>query len=171
MMSAFAVPMWTSGRCHLAVQIGQNEVRKPYRPTGLHFRLSNMIFSEFLANRGVDLCFGVAIQEARDLSTALMGFEEVGPIHKLVRIVNPLPHLRKLWKLPLPRWGRSPLSWRLRAASTRALRGCSVTPFDHFGEAHQDAWRRYAGRGVMTCRDAEYLEWRYVDCPLGHYSR
>ena len=171
LISAFAVPFRIGGQRLLASQVGHNDILAPYRSSSVYFELVSTVFRELVDQPGVDFCFGVAIKETRDLSIVLMGFEEVGPIRKLVKIINPIPHLRKKWNVPLPQWVGSPVATHHRLGSDRALRGFTVGPFEHFGDAHDLAVEQARGDHLLVCRDASYLEWRYTACPLQHYEK
>jgi hypothetical protein len=97
-----------------------------------------------------------------------MGFDEVGPIGKLVKIVNPVPHLRRKWA-PAPgpgdagRDGDAPRGSRLR--------GLRVARFAHFFEIDDGGWPEAHPQHVMASRDAASMEWRYVECPLQSYEK
>src|SRR5688572_11448465 len=93
LISAFAVPFRMGGQRLLASQVGQNDILTPYRSSSVYFDLVTTVFRELVDQPGVDFCFGVAIKETRDLSVMLMGFDEVGSIRKLVKIIDPVPHL------------------------------------------------------------------------------
>lgn len=170
LISAFAVPFRLGGQRLLASQVGHNDIITPYRSSGVYFELVSTVFRELVDQHGVDFCFGIAIKETRDLSMVLMGFDEVGSIRKLVKIIDPVPHLREKWNVPLPRWVGSLVAKR-HLGSHRALRDCTVSRFEHFGDAHDLALSQSHGHHLLVCRDASYLEWRYTDCPLQHYEK
>jgi hypothetical protein len=100
-----------------------------------------------------------------------MEFDEVGPISKLVKIINPVPHLRKKWPLPLPRSLGTPVTMGRRRAVRRALRDLTVARFDHFSEVDDGGWRESHARQVIASREPSYMEWRYVACPLQLYEK
>jgi hypothetical protein len=171
LMSAFAVPFRLDGRQILASQMGYNDVLKTYRSAGTYFELATTVFHELVDRRGIDFCFGIAIKETRDLSLVLMGFEEVGPIAKLVKVLNPVPHLRKRLRLPLPRSLGALAAAGARRAARRALRGFTASTFEHFSEVDDGRWRDANPRQMFASREAPDMEWRYVACPLGHYEK
>lgn len=171
LMSAFAMPFRVAGRQRLASQMEHNDVLKSHRYTNAYFQLATTVFRELVDRRGIDFCFGVAIKETRDLSTVLMGFEEVGPIAKLVKILNPVPYLRKSWKLSLPRRLGALTAVGKRRGARRALRGLTALRFEHFSEVDDGRWKDANPRQVFASRDPSYMEWRYVRCPLQHYER
>jgi hypothetical protein len=171
LMSAFAVPFRMDGRPLLASQMGHNDVLRSHRSANAYFLLATTVFRELVDGRGFDFCYGVSIKETRDLSVVMMGFEEVGPIAKLVKILNPVPHLRKKWSLPLPRrLGRLASVGRRRRA-LRALRGLEARPFEHFSEVDDGRWKDANPGKLSASREPSYLEWRYVQCPLQHYQK
>ena len=171
LMSAFAVPFRLGGRPLLASQMGHNDVLRSHRSASAYFLLASTVFRELVENRGVDFCFGISIKETRDLSVVIMGFEEVGPIAKLVRVLNPVPHLRKRWKLPLPRALGGLAALGQRRAARRALRRLTASPFDHFSEVDDVRWTDANPRHLSASRNAAQMEWRYVSCPLRHYHK
>lgn len=166
LMSAFAVPFRLGGRRVLASQMGHNDVLKSHRSANAYFLLATTVFRELVDRRGIDFCYGVSIKETRDLSMVMMGFEEVGPIAKLVKVLNPVPHLRKKSKLPLPRRLGTLTALGQHRRARRALRDFSYSRFDHFSEVDDGRWKDANPRQVFASRDPAYLEWRYVECPL-----
>jgi GNAT acetyltransferase-like protein len=171
LMSAFAVPFRLDGRQVLASQMGHNDVLKSHRSANAYFQLATTVFRELVDRRGIEFCYGVSIKETRDLSIVMMGFEEVGPIAKLVKVLNPVPHLRKRWGLPLPRRLGALRSLGTRRRARLALRGFTGSRFDHFSEVDDAGWKDASPRKVFASRDPSYLEWRYVECPLQHYQK
>lgn len=171
LISAFAVPFRLGAERLLASQVGHNDILASYRSSTVYFDLVSTVLRELVDQPGVDFCFGIAVEQTRDLSVVLMGFDEVGSIRKLVKIIDPVPHVRRNWGVPLPRWVGSLARAPHRLASRRALRGLTVSRFEHFGEAHDRAMQRAPGDHLLVCRDASYLEWRYTACPLRHYVK
>jgi len=170
LMSAYAVPFRVGGRTLVASQMGHNDVLRSHRSANAYFLLSTTVFRELVDGRGFEFCYGVSIKETRDLSVVMMGFEEVGPIAKLVKILNPVPHLRKKWRLPLPR-ALGALAMLGRRGAARTLRGLDASPFEHFSEIGDGSWTDAHREKVCASRDPPYLEWRYVRCPLRHYQK
>jgi hypothetical protein len=151
--------------------MGHNDILRSHRSAPVYFQLANTVFHELVDRRGIDFCFGIAIKETRDLSVVLMEFDEVGPISKLVKIINPVPHLRKKWKLPLPRSLGTPVAMARRWAVGRALRDLTVARFDHFSEVDDGGGPEYHARQMIASREPSYMEWRYVSCPLQFYEK
>lgn len=170
MSSAFAVPFRVDGRPLLATQLGPNDVLKSHRSTNAYFQLATTVFNELLDGRGTGFCYGVAVKETRDLSVVMMGFEEIGAITKLVRILNPVPHLRKRWKLPLPRRLGALAAAGTRGKARRSLLTFDARPFHHFSEV-EGSWTDARPGRVFAARDPSYLEWRYVKCPVPEYRK
>jgi hypothetical protein len=166
LMSAYAVPFRLDGRAVLASQMGHNDVLRSYRSANAYFLLSTAVFRELVDRPGIEFCYGVAIKETRDLSVVMMGFEEVGPIAKLVKVLNPVPHLRRKLRLPLPRALGAPAAVGPRRAARAALRGLVASPFEHFSELPGGGWPEARPGLVFASREPSYLEWRYVRCPL-----
>ena len=171
MMAAFAMPFLLGGQRLLASQLGHNDILRSHRSANVYFQLATTVFHELLEERGIDFCFGIAIKETRDLSVVMMGFDEVGPISKLVQIVNPVPHLRKKSKLPLPRSLGIPVAMGRRRGVSRALRGFTVARFDHFSEVDGPAWQEGHTRHLIASRESSHMEWRYVACPVQVYDK
>jgi hypothetical protein len=171
LMSAYAVPFRANGRPLLASQMGHNDVLRSHRSANAYFLLASTVFRELVDGRGFDFCYGVSIKETRDLSVVMMGFEEVGPIAKLVKVLNPVPHLRKKWRLPLPRGLGAVASLGRRRRAGRALQGLEASRFEHFSEVDLGRWTDAHPEKVCASRDPSYLEWRYVRCPLRHYQK
>jgi hypothetical protein len=171
LIAALAVPFRMGERRLLASKMEYNAILAAYRGSGVFFGLVTTVYRDLVDKPGVDFCFGIAIKETRDLSVVLLGFEDVAPIGKLVQIINPLPHLRKKWKLPVPRWLGTPFARLKHRRSRGALRGFRASAFEHFGEAHEKTWHEARSERLLVRRDASYLEWRYTACPLQHYEK
>jgi hypothetical protein len=151
--------------------MGQNSVLKSHRSASAYFHLAATVFHELVDQRGIDFCFGIAIKETRDLSVVMMGFEEVGPIAKLVKILNPVPHLRRELRLPLPRRLGTLTAVGTRRRVRRALGDFTASRFEHFSEVDDGRWKDANPRQVFASREASHMEWRYVGCPLQHYEK
>src|SRR5262245_2876615 len=171
LMSAFAVPFVIDGRRVVASQMGHNDVLQSYRSANAYFLLATTASRVHVYTRWCAVVYGVAIKETRDLSIVMMGFEEFGPIAKLVKVLNPVPHLRKRWKVPLPRALGALAAVAAGRAARRSLRGLEASPFDHFSEVDDGRGSGSGPAKVFASRDPSYLEWRYVSCPLQHYRR
>lgn len=171
LMSAYAVPFQVDGRAVLASQMGHNDVLKSHRSANAYFLLSSAVFRELVDRPGIGFCYGVAIKETRDLSTVMMGFEEVGPIAKLVKVLNPVPHIRRRWRIPLPRALGGLAALGQGRAARAALRGLTASPFEHFSELSYGGWEEARPGRVFASREPAYLEWRYVRCPLPRYRK
>ena len=166
LMSAFAMPFRLDGRTLLATQMGHNDVLKSHRSASAYFLLAATVFRELVENRGFDFCFGVSIRETRDLSVVLMDFEEVGPIAKLVRVLNPVPHLRKRSGVLLPRGLGRLAAIPAGRAARRALRPFAASTFEHFAEVDDGRWGRAHADHLSVSRESAHMEWRYVSGPL-----
>jgi len=171
LMSAFAVPFRLDGRQLLASKMEHNDVLRSHRSAGAYFQLATTVFQELVDRRGIDFCLGFAIQETRDLSTVMMGFEEVGPVAKLVKILNPVPHLRRKVKLPLPRSLGTLAAVGKRREARRALGDLTASRFEHFSEVDDPVWKDANPGRLFASREPSYLEWRYAKCPQPRYER
>ena len=171
LMSACAVPFRLGGQQLLASQMEHNDILRSHRSANVYFELAMTVFRELLDQRGIDFCFGIAIKETRDLSVVLMEFDEVGPISKLVKIINPVPHIRKKLKLPLPRPLGTPFAMGKRWGVSRALRNFTIARFDHFWEVDDGGWQQDHAHHLIASRAPSYMEWRYVICPLQFYEK
>jgi len=140
-----------------------------HRGGGVYFQLAHAVMEEG-ARRGIAFGFGFATEDTRALSVDLLGFDLVGPVHRLTKVLD-YGHYAGAWLGP--RAARMVRRVAVRARGRGPRRpvplGASVAPFDHFDEGF-DRLAADPGR-VMTIRDATYLNWRYADCPTTRYGR
>lgn len=170
LMAAFAIPMLVSGRSCIACQFGHNEVLPEYRPAGVYFGLAAAVVFELGIDREAAFAFGVAIDETRELSTVMLGFHEVGPVHKWVRLINPVPHAVKKLRLPIPRFVGAPMAYLNRLRVQRTIANRRIQIVTHLDERHDVAWTATPKSTIVIDRNAAFLEWRYLRCPLGYYE-
>jgi hypothetical protein len=169
-MAAFALPMLVAGRACTAAQLGHIELRREYRSGGSYFALAAALVEQLELPTRAAFAFGAANDDSRDLSVVMLGFDEIGPARKFVRICNPVPHLARRLHLPLPAVLGRPLSV-LQAMWARRAAGGRMEAVQHFDARHDALWKASPKAGVMTIRDAAYLNWRFRSGPdAPHYD-
>lgn len=165
------LPMHTKVGDRIALHVSDNEIEEAYRSGATLLRMNGAVRAKHGGMPDyVAFQFAVAVDEARDYSIVVLGFEPVFPIVKFVKIVDPGPYLAR--KLPIPNvdllWDpyRAMQRWR---AGRRAPAGSerpdpgSVAFFDRL-------WERCEKRDVMVRKDGEYIRWRYLECPGMDYA-
>lgn len=142
-----------------------------HRGGGLYFQLANAVMEE-AARRGIAFGYGFATEETRALSVDFLGFDLVGPVRRLSKVLDYGHYASELLGRRTARM--------LRPVATRALGWASRRPqplprnvarIDRFdGRVDRLAETLTLGR-IMVIRDAAYLNWRYADCPTVKYGR
>ncbi|MCE9613367.1 MAG: hypothetical protein K8T26_03770 [Lentisphaerae bacterium] len=165
MAGAFALPMQVPGGPCTASQVADNDILEPHRSTGTLFRLIETLNRAAGADSGRGFDFGLAIEQTRDFSTMMLGFETVAAIRKYVRILDPGRYLAARWHVPLGAGLGLPFRWRAHRAAVRLLRHQPVFALDRFDARFDALWARMRKAPIMVRKDAAYLNWRYARCP------
>jgi hypothetical protein len=142
-----------------------------HRGGGLYFRLANAVMEE-AARRGIAFGYGFATEETRALSVDFLGFDLVGPVRRLSKVLDYGHYASELLGRRTARM--------LRPVATRALGWASRRPrplprnvarIDRFDERVDRLAETLTLGRIMVIRDAAYLNWRYADCPMVKYGR
>jgi GNAT superfamily N-acetyltransferase len=124
------------------------------------------------------LCYGLAVPRMSRLSARIQKREDITlmVIDKRFLFLDPFPFL----STRMPAWAARLLAtlWRGHAAARRMLpatpipRSFSLHPVLRFDSDIDAVWQRYATRFRFSMtRDADYLNWRFVDSPIAYESR
>lgn len=142
-----------------------------YRGGGIYFQLAHAIIEEG-AKRGITFGFGFATEQTRALSVDFLGFDLVGPIHRLAKVLDYGHYAGALLgrrlagmvrRVTAPAHGRKP-------RRSLPLAG-NIAPVDRFDERFDRLAANLIQAPIMVIRDAAYLNWRYADCPTVAYGR
>ena len=141
-----------------------------HRGGGLYFQLAHAVIEE-AARRGIAFGFGFATEETRALSVDFLGFDLVGPVHRLTKVVDYGHYAsallgRRIGRMLRPVTARAR---RLRDWSTPSAR--NVARIDRFDDRVDRLTESLTLGRIMVIRDAAYLNWRYADCPTVAYGR
>jgi len=142
-----------------------------HRRGGVYFQLAEAIANEG-ARRRLAFGFGFATGESRALSTEFLGFTEVAPIRRWVKVLNYSHYAGSLL-------GRRAASALGAVASTLGRVGRDgpgrqpdgVVPIERFDPRFERLSLEPPLGAIMVARDAAYLNWKYVDCPTTRYRR
>lgn len=129
--------------------------------------LQKAICREALATH--DLLFG--LPNRKSVAAILrVGYRLLGPRTRRVRVLRSAPYLSRLLPPSLAAVAGPVLDWfrmgtaRLRRLAAPGFRGEWL---DRPDARFDDLWSRARDPGVLTgVRDAAFLAWRFVDCPL-----
>jgi hypothetical protein len=124
---------------------------------------------------GVDVIYGLPNRNALKIFER-QGYKVAGPLKRYVKVLKTGKYLASatgLKKAARPLAPLVDLGLRLKSPETlrRARGGRAVERVERFDERFDQLWDRLAGRApVMGVRTAEFLRWRYTDCPLQKYE-
>jgi hypothetical protein len=142
-----------------------------YRGSGIYFKLAYALIEEG-ARRGFGFGFGFATDQTRALSVDFLGFDLVGPIHRLAKVLDYGHYAGSLLGRRAARMAR-----RVTASARRGRyrpsrpRPGDIAAVDRFDGRFDGLAERLTQAPIMVIRDAAYLNWRYVDCPTVEYGR
>jgi len=142
-----------------------------YRSGGIYFHLAQAVVEEAV-KRGFAFGFGFATEETRALSVDLLGFDLVGPIHRLTKVLDYSHYAgaflgRRVARLLSPIAARG----RRRPHRRSAHLARDIAPVDRFDEQSGRLAASVTLGRIMVIRDAAHLNWRYADCPTVRYGR
>ncbi|GAB4330910.1 MAG: hypothetical protein Kow0099_01880 [Candidatus Abyssubacteria bacterium] len=145
-----------------------------YRKGTPFFRLHKMASDE-VDRRQWEFVYGISVKTTYRISTKVLGFSGVGPIRRMVKILNPVPFLGQRFRGriladslgAIARNGMRMLEWkRLKPSPTIEIR--HVESFD---KSFDELWERRARDfEIMVVRNSQYLNWRYCANPVQKYT-
>jgi hypothetical protein len=149
--AGYPVPMVDDGRNLIAHQIGDimtdRSVRQVGRgPTSILARTAQHFYDSFCRGK-VAFNYGFTTDAHRELSIRFLGSDAVEPAPYRVRDLKRNPFI------PITRRERWPRGWQLELVTDPG------PEFDNFFARVAPAYR------FLVRRDAQYLRWRYLECP------
>ena len=166
----FALPMSVSGAVVMAYQSTDNAILETHRAGNVYFSLIATLWNEVLIESKEAFVFGIAADVTRESSELFLGYETVAPLRKLVRVVNPGPHLRRRLALPFAHLAALPFASIVRFRAGRALRRVSadadVTRVAELDERYDALWKESPKAAITVSKHRRYLDWRFFECPV-----
>lgn len=154
--------------------LGVDIVELPeYQKGGPFFRLHKLATEEGSSRTAFTYAF--TIKKTYRIFTRLLRFKGVCPVCNFVKILNPTPFLQRKIKIRFfarlcGSIGRQIIKLRSNRKSPipDELTARNVEQFDHsFDRFWQQKVKKY---DIMTIRDADYLNWRYINNPEATYK-
>lgn len=169
-----------TGTIPVRFKVGSNEIiaSQPldlvflpqYRDRGTFFTIEK-IAREECENNHVKFNYGFTIKKTYRIATKFLGFVGVYPIFNMAKVLNPTPYLRQKIRVGLL---ASPLGYVakqvlnvLNRRKLSAFHGLTISEITRFDSRFDDLWSKEAAHyEVAVIRDSQYLNWRYVECPV-----
>ncbi len=131
--------------------------------------LGEILFQTWDRHSGASLGMGLSVGSHRLFRK--LKWPDVGPVPCLIKPLSPRAFARPGW----PAAANGALSMMVAPVvallRTRACVHPDVHRFEHFDARFTDLWQRVRSKfDFAVRRDAEYLEWRYVQSPHHRYS-
>jgi hypothetical protein len=164
------VRMRVHGRDVVATQQVDVAIVAGHRGGGIYFQLAGAMREE-VEKRGSAFGFGFATEETRALSVEFLGFDVVGPIRRLARVLDYGHYAGSLLGRRAARMARRVTATARRGGFASRPRAGSVAAVDRFDGRFDGLAAGLTPARIMVIRDAAYLNWRYVDCPTVQYGR
>lgn len=141
-----------------------------YRDRGTFFTIEK-IAREECKNKHIKFNYGLTIKKTYRIVTKFLGFAGVCPIFNMAKVLNPTPYLRQKIRVGLL---ASPLGYVakqvlnvLNRKKLSAFHGLTTGEITRFDIRFDDFWSKEADHyEVAVIRDCQYLNWRYVECPV-----
>ncbi|RMF85860.1 MAG: GNAT family N-acetyltransferase [Nitrospinota bacterium] len=149
-------------------------IDKGHRRFDVYYRLAELR-NAIDKKEGIAFKYGFAIEATSQIAQKTLGFQRVGPIPRLVKVLNSEPFLqRKLHLRAFSRLLAFPVNTVLRHFYPTKITvppGAQMREVKRFDERFDTFWSRIKGDyPIMTVKDCRYLNWRYVDIPHLHYT-
>jgi hypothetical protein len=165
------VRMRVHGRVVVASQQVDVAIMPEYRGGGIYFQLAHALIEEGM-KRGGTFGFGFATDQTRALSVDFLGFDLVGPVRRLAKVLDYAHYAGNLLGPRTAGVARRVLAAaRGRRGRRPRSRPGSITPVARFDARFDGLAGGLIPASVMVIRDTAYLNWRYVDCPTVAYGR
>jgi hypothetical protein len=115
---------------------------------------------------------GFAIEVTLEIATGILGFFQVSPVRKWVKILDPTIWLQRHIKIDsLARMGGRIFHKGLSLFDLRLQAGYSaLRPINHFDKRFDDFWESAQKPSISIVKDSTYLNWRYIECPVVNYE-
>jgi hypothetical protein len=131
--------------------------------------------TKMLVEGGAQLMYGFSITRTLRISIRMLRFKNVFHIMRLVRVLDATPLIEK--KVSSKRLAKlmgiisCTLLRLFRPTKLRIQEGYSFTEISSFDERFDRLMQAIAAcNKIMVYKDADYLNWRYVKCPLYEYK-
>jgi hypothetical protein len=164
------VRMRVHGREVLATQQVDVAIMAGHRGGGIYFQLASAMREE-VTRRGSTFGFGFATDQTRALSTEFLGFDLIGPVHRLAKVLDYGHYAGSLLGRRAARMARRVTASARRGRYASRPRAGNIAAVDRFDEPFDGLAAGLTPARIMVIRDAAYLNWRYVDCPTVAYGR
>lgn len=145
-----------------------------YQKGGPFFELHKAATQDNL-DRGVQFIFGYSITKTLKISTRLLKFISVSPIHRLVKVLDPTSFIQAKIKLPeLASFAGSISKKALQLINIDKIklsRGQNLVEVHEFDKRFDELimnWKKDSR--IMVYRDSAYLNWRYINHPTANYK-
>ena len=125
----------------------------------------------WVERRGSAFGFGFATDQTRALSIEFLGFDLVGPIHRLARVLDYGHYAGSLLGRRAARMARRVTASAGLGKYPSRTRAGHIAAVDRFDGRFDGVADGLTPARIMAVRDAAYLNWRYVDCPTVEYGR
>ena len=141
-----------------------------YRDRGTLFKIEKIARKECQDNN-VKFNYAVMIKKTYRIFTKMLGFVGVCPLFNMTKVLNPTPYLRQKIRVGLL---ASPLGYVVKQVinvlnrrKLSAFHGLTTSEITRFDTRFDDFWSKEADHyEVAVIRDSQYLNWRYVECPV-----
>jgi GNAT superfamily N-acetyltransferase len=122
-------------------------------------------------DRSTGAALGLGLSVASERLFRKMGWPNLGPVPCLVKPLSRRALRRPSWPVGVNRLvSYVTLPWIRAVSRPKPLHG-EVRPIRHFDDGFTRLWERVRDQfGFAVCRDAPYLNWKYVQAPHVRYS-
>lgn len=158
----------------LGSQVCDIVILPEYQKGGPFFKLHEQATKENL-DRGVQFIFGYSIKRTLKISTRLLKFIDVSPIHNLVKILDPTVFIQKKINVPVVSNLAGSLSKKVMQLSPsnkiKLSEGQEILEIQQFDKRFNDLIDSLKTcNHVMVYKDSTYLNWRYINHPIVNYK-
>ena len=166
--------VWVDGASRVACIAGDFAVDARHRMLQPALSLQKAVLSSL--EDGVDVIYGLPNRNALKVFER-QGYKVAGPLKRYVKVLKTGKYLASAtgWKKAArPLAPVVDMGLRLKSPETlrRSHCGRALVRVSQFDQRFDQLWDRVAGDAppVMGARTAEFLRWRYTDCPLQQYE-
>ena len=155
----------------IAGQIMETEILGGYRQNGLISHLNKHANEEFIKQGIGKVMMGFGTDISSRLAVRFGGYNMVGPVRKMVKVLNPVNYLEGKFRTGI----LSSLSGNIIKKYIKWRRGklsnhLNVYTVHQFDQKFDDFWHQVVKGNIMIRRDHAYLNWRYRECPAIDYK-
>lgn len=173
-LGAIPVIFNINGKEMIAIQEIDNAIIEKHRNFILYLKLANSLKNN-LSAANAKISYGISINETSEIATTMFGKKIVSPIPRLAKVIDVKPFMQKKFNnKAILRQISHIINWFINKSNKNKFRlppGMQFRQIEGFDKRFDEFWEHFSsGYPIIVKRNADYLNWRYVNHPYKDYK-